>query len=330
MYWRLAALFAVLFFLQGCAEPEPKELPAAEPKPPVANKSKPVVAEAQPSKLAPIQVVILVSEKSPAYSEVANALAKELGKRANIRYLKGNQVQNIKMLSEYKNDKRVQLVSIGLSASVAAKALTDRQVVFCQVFNYQDYGLVSDSHKGVSMLPSITQTFSVWRSLAPKITDIAVITGSGFGDVIKIAKAEAKKAGIVLHHEVVNSDKEFQYSWKKMVGKVQGYWLLPDNRVLSGNVLRDVMTFSIRNSKQVAVFSEELLNLGGLFSVVSDTRDVAQQVLSRLEQAEKQESMTGPDITYPDKLNLRINSVMAERLNLKIPEQYKVYANAPK
>ena len=304
----------VVLLLQGCAQPKQKELP---------------VANAAPPKPASMQVIILVSEDIPAYSEVAKALAKQLGQRGSVRYLNGNQLENIKMLAAYRNDERTQLVSIGLNASVAAKTLVNRQVIFCQVFNYQDYELLTARHKGVSMMPSMSRTFSTWRALAPNITDIGVISGPGFEDMIQTAKASAKSHGITLHHETVNSDKEYQYAYKQMADKVQGYWLLPDNRVLSGNTLRDVMIFSVRNGKQVAVFSDELLNLGGLFSTISDNQDIAQQVLDRLEQVQSKDAIPGPDIVYPDKLNLRINSVMAQRLNLEIPEQYRKYESAP-
>lgn len=323
MRWSPMVIIVVLL-LQSCAQLKQKELPLAKAAPPKA------AAVQVPATQAPaMQVVILVSEDIPAYSEVARVLAKQLGDHASVRYLSGNQVENIKMLADYKNDEHKQLVSIGLSASVAAKTLTNRQVVFCQVFNYQDYALLSARHKGVSMMPSMVQTFSAWRALAPNTTDIGVISGPGFEDMIQAAKAAAKSHGIMLHHETVHSDKEYQYAYKQMVGKVQGYWLIPDNRVLSGNILRDVMTFSVRNSKQVAVFSEELLKLGGLFSTISDNQDIAHQVLDRIQKAQHKEMIPGPDIVYLDKLNLRINSVMAQRLNLEIPGEYRKYQNVP-
>jgi hypothetical protein len=89
-----------------------------------------------------------------------------------------------------------------------------------------------------------------------------------------------------------------------------------------------VMAFSVRNSKQVVVFSEELLNLGGIFSTSNDYQDIAQLVLDRLEQAQDKEMIPGPDIVYPDRFILWINPVMAQRLNLKIPGQYKKYERA--
>ncbi len=269
-----------------------------------------------------------MSEDIPAYSKVAKALAKELGPRGSIQYLNGSPYENIKVLAAYKNDGNKQFVSIGLNASIAAKTLTHRQVVFCQVFNYPDYELLTSRHKGVSMMPSISKTFATWRELAPNITDIGVISGPGFEDMIQTARAAAKNYGITLYHETVKSDKEYQYAYRQLADKVQGYWLLPDNRVLSGNILRDVMTFSVRNKKQVAVFNEELLNMGGLFSTSTDHQDIAQQVLDRLEHAQQKETIPGPNIVYPDKLILSINPVMAQRLNLEIPESYRKYEHA--
>lgn len=301
--------------LQGCVQ---------QPQSQVASPDLKVVA----AKIRTTEVVILASEDSPAYSEVAKALAKELGQRATIYYLTENQSDNLKTIARLKTEDHIQVVSIGLNASMLVKSLTHKQVVFCQVFNYQDYALLTSRHKGVSMLPSLPKTFETWRTLAPATRNIGVITGPGFDDVIQTAQAAAKARGFKLHHQVVNSDKEYQYAYKKMNRLVQGYWLLPDNRVLSEHILRDLMTFSVRNSKQVAVFNEELLKLGGLLSIGSDYQDIAQQVYNRLEQAQGKESIPGPDIIYPEKINLRINSVMARNLNLKIPVKYRKFTNA--
>lgn len=312
MYPRLAIIAAALL-LQSCAQP-----PAVAP---------PIVSTPPPP-TAPKEVVILVSEDIPAYTDVAKALARKLGKRSSIRYLNGTPPENSKLLAAYRTDEDRQFVSIGLGAALAAKTLTNRQVVFCQVFNYQDYELVTALHKGVSMTPSLHRSFDTWRALAPKAVNIGVISGPGFEDLIEAAKVAARSYGITLHHTIVNSDKEYEFAYKQMSDKVQGYWLIPDNRVLSGNVLRNVLSFSIRNSKPVEVFNEELLGLGGLFSITNDHQDIAQEVLRRLEQAQDAKTIPGPDIVYPDQSILHINAMMAQRLNLKIPAHYRKYAHA--
>jgi hypothetical protein len=322
---RYVIVIAILLTLHGCAQQAAKTvLPI-----PVAEIKVEAAADASIKRITPTQVVIFVSEDIPAYSEVAKSLSKLLGGKSNIQYLGPNSLENLKTVSKFKNDANVQIVSIGLNASIAAKTLISRQVIFCQVYNYQDHTLLSSKHKGVSILPSLSKSFATWRTLSPRTTDIGLINGPGMEDVMQAAKAAAQTYGFKLHYETVNTDKEYQYAYKKISPKVQGYWLLPDNRVLSENILRDIMNFSVRNNKQVVVFNDELLKLGGLFSIGSEYRDIAQQVFERLEQAQTTDAIPGPDLVYPEKIKFRINSIMAQRLNINIPKQYGKFANAP-
>lgn len=315
--WRWLIFAVTLLPVLGCVTPPPAQPPEPPPAPP-------------PVKRELTEVVIFASEDIPAYSRVAKQLARQLGQRAGIRYLGERQLDNLKALEPYRNDEKKQFVSIGLGATVvAAKAMPDRQLVFCQVFNYREHGLISPKHKGVSMIASLSRTFAAWHALSPGITDVGVLTGPNMEDVLQAATAEAKANGITLHAVEVASDKEFQYEYKSLATKVQGYWLLPDNRVLSENALREVMSFSVLNSKQVVVFSDELLSLGGLMSVTSDYRDIARQVLARLEAADGRDTIPGPEIIYPAKAILRINPVMAQRLNLAIPKHFKKYVKNP-
>lgn len=318
---RLLKMTMVLWFLQGCATPPVIPAPAPDK----------AALPAEPPKPAPkpAHIDILVSENLPAYMDVARELAKSLGQRATLHMLTDSQLRNQGLVNSLKTRERDQIVAIGLSASVAARRLGNRQVIFCQVFNYQDYGLISPRHKGISMLPSPNQVFRTWHSLAPAITDIGMITGPGFEEEIENARAAARAHQITLHHETVKSDKEYQFAYKKLGKKVQGYWLVPDNRVLSANSLRDIMNFSVYNSKMVAVFNNELLKLGGVFSINSDVRDIARLVEQRLEQGADKDVIPGPDMLYPEKLKLKINSVMARNLGIEIPEPYRKYADAP-
>ena len=317
-----AILMLTSIILQGCVQPMTDDTRIAEPR------QNPAITLPKVEKAGSMQVAILVNEDTPAYAEVAKILAIKLGQQSTIYNLADSQLENAKTVARLKNEDDLQIVSIGLNASLAAKVLTQKQVVFCQVFNYQDHGLITSRHKGVSMLPSLPKTFSAWRSLSPKTVSIGVISGPGLEDLMLAARQAAKTNGFTLQHVVVNSDKEYQYAYKKMSKEVQAFWLIPDNRVLSEHVLRDLMNFSVRNSKQVAVFNDELLKLGGLLSIKTNNSDIAQQVIERLEQSRTLDNVAGPDIVYPEKINLRINPVMARNLNLTIPEKYRKHAHA--
>ena len=194
MRWYLVVTLAftlAFLYLQGCAKPQ---IVAPAPKAETEFQSAPRPAKKTP----PMDVVILVSENIPAYTQVANELAKLLDQQGTVQLLTGSRLKNIQIISQIKKKEHTQFVSIGLNATIAAKSLSKNQLVFCQVYNYQDYALISPMHKGVSMLPSLNRTFSTWRALSPTITDIGVISGPGQSDAIKTAKIAARSFGITL------------------------------------------------------------------------------------------------------------------------------------
>lgn len=273
-----------------------------------------VVREAVVSKP---RVAILVSQPIPPYTEVANRLKQRLGERATVY-----NIQEVENGSYHAGEGALQLVSIGLDAARITEHLHHQQI-FCQVFNYAGSGLTGPHSKGVSMLPGFNRTFSAWKELSPTLRNVAVISGPGQGTLIKQAKEAAAGDEIVLHYRMVKNDKEYQYVYKQLANEVEGYWLIPDNRVLSVETLRDVMNFSVRNGKQVMVFSEELLALGGLLSVSSSYDDIVDKVMLRLQQAEAHDVVPGPELLPLDDAVVKINKYMAQRLNLTVPPGYR-------
>lgn len=314
----LLALTACSIQPRQGAESQAEQQPVVTPET-IETKAAPPATPTPPP--AP-QVAILVSRPISPYTKVAEHLEQALATRATVYHLW--QTGPDKALAAI--PPQAQLVSVGLDASLAAREKSGQQHIFCQVFNYSDYHLIGDSSKGVSMVPGAAKTFTAWRAMSPGLTDVAVITGPGLEAVIAHAREEATRQGIKLHHLTVKNDKDYYYHYKQIEGKVQGYWLLPDNRVLSVEVLRDIMTFSVRNGKQVAVFSDELLQLGGLFSVSSDYRNIADKVVARLAQSAHKPNVPGPGLMPLDEAKLRINTVMARRLGLVIPKPYREYA----
>lgn len=328
-------------------EPEPaqkaksKQISKAKPKPAQTAKpktAKPPIpdsqAKAQPipepeSPLKPTgtqalpRVAILVSNDSPAYTRVADELASRLQQRAEVYNLNGELNGSDKIMGQLQQSDRQQVVAIGLPAARVARRLSDKQVIFCQVFNFQDYELITPWMKGVSMVPQLSDLFRVWKALDPSLQRVGVITGNHHEHTIEQAHRAAELHGIRVVHRVVGSDKEALYIFKRLAPEIQGLWLLPDNRVLSRQVIRTIMSYGVRQGKQVSVFHPQLLEVGGLISVKSRESDIATQVLARLNRAHGKEDIPGPDVTPLSKTQLLINAAMAKRLGLVIPQQYR-------
>lgn len=319
----------LLLLLAGCAqqpqreEPSPPPVKAQEPAP------KPVAALPKEPPPPPPEVAILISSDIPAYREVADEITTRLGDRAKSWYLKGGREADARTLAEIDQSSRAQVVAVGLDAAIGAKRLKGRrQVIFCQVFNYAEHRLTTANYKGVAMLPSFEKSFTIWKSISPDLKQIAIITGPGLEGYVRLARAAAKAMGITLIHREVGSDKELLVVFKSVADSVQGYWIWPDNRVLSGIVLREVLTFGARRGKQVAVFNNDLLDLGGLLSITTDFHDISAKVVERLKQAENKPQIPGPAIKPLDEAVVSINPVMVKRFGLAVPEQYRKYLNA--
>lgn len=315
---------------QAKAKPKPAE--SDRPSKPQASADKPETKSSREPLIAVqalASVAILVSKDIPAYSQVSSELAKHLNQRHNTYWLDGDPVKNDEVIDRIQRSEHVQVVAIGLRAARAAQKLSGKQVIFCQVFNYQDYQLVAPSMKGVSVLPQPSEQFRIWKTLAPGLHRVAVITGPNLEPLVSQARAAADAYGIELLHEVVGSDKELLHAFKRLISQTQGLWLLPDNRVLSGGVIRTVMAYSVREGKQVLVFTPALLETGGLLSIKNSESDVAVHVLTRLRQAYGRKSVPGPDLAPLTKAMFQINARMAQHLGLVIPVQYRQFVYEP-
>jgi ABC-type uncharacterized transport system substrate-binding protein len=287
-----------------------------------------VKPEPMPVQLLP-GVSILVSRDIPAYTRVASELSKHLTKRSKVYNLDGDAEAVEKALRETQWSDREQVVAIGLAAARAAREFLAKQVIFCQVFNYTDYDLITPWMKGVSMLPRFSDQLRVWKDLDPKLRRVALLTGANQQHLVRAAADAARDHGMEVVYREVHSDKETLYSFKRLAPEVQGLWLLPDNRVLSAGVIRALMSYAVRQRKEVLVFSPTLLKIGGLISIEGTESDVAAQVLARLQQSYGQKEIPGPDVVPLTSMQLQINARVAKQLGLALPAKYKTVAYEP-
>jgi ABC-type uncharacterized transport system substrate-binding protein len=273
-------------------------------------------------------IAIIVSDSSPAFVGVQREIGKKFSQRVET-YSLGDESKNSAVRKKIQSSDLPVIVAIGLPAARLAQGLAGKKVIFCQVFNYEDTGLVTPSMKGVSATAPVREQLRVWKILYPKLTRIGVITGKNLQGLLDEAQAAAKEYEIRLDHVEVRSDKETLYAYKQLSPKIQGLWLVPDNRVLSRDVIRDIMAHSVKEGKQVAVFGRELLGLGGLISADTSYADIAEQVLARVRQAQEVSGVPGAPVIPLARTVIRINTVMAKRLNLKIPGTLRGMAYAP-
>jgi ABC-type uncharacterized transport system substrate-binding protein len=265
------------------------------------------------------RTAILVSDDIPEYMAIAAELQQHAQAHVTVHNLDGEATNAEKALSELGGHSD-RLVAIGLLAATVGRR-ADLPMVFCQVYNYQDYDLLSPTSKGVQLLPPFSLQLEAWRSLSPQLRHIGIVTGPAQGSLVAEIRQAVERAGLTLTVATVQSDQEALLAFKDMTQSIDGLWLLPDNRILSPTVVREIMAYSAKHRKQVVVFGDTFLGLGALMSVTSDERDVAERVLARFDDMSQNGGLLGPDMQPLTKIHTAVNPGVASYLGLAVPGQ---------
>lgn len=298
--WRAALMWFALA-LTGCANQPAGPISSPAPTP------------------SGVGIAVVVSGEELAYQSVARELVRQAGPGIAVHALSATRAGQGALLRTLSRAEVTTVIAVGLPAAQFTRRLAGKRVVFCQVFNYDEAGLPASGVKGVSALPPLAEPFRLWKAIDPRLERIGVITGPRLGGVVAEARAAARAAGLDLVHVEVNSDKETLYAFRRLLPRIQGLWLVPDNRVLSAGVIRDVLAQAVREGRQVLGFRHELLALGALLSVENDPADVAAQVLARVRSRPSGSEMPGPAVTALTQADVRVNRVVLQSLGLQLP-----------
>ena len=319
-------LIALALLACSCAS-----LPVTDPEPATQARNpalvEPVLPESEPA-AAPVVVAtprhtaIIVSADIPVFMSIAEAISElpEAG-AYSIHNLDGNILNTLPVLQDVREAGAEQVVAIGLPAAVAARQFDNMPVVFCQTYNYQDHDLLAPNSKGVSMLPPFEEQFTAWRQLSPELARVGVIAGPNQEDRVARITAAGAAVGVQVISREVSSDKETLLEFRRLVPEIQGLLLLPDNRILSPQILREIMSYAVKHSTQIGVYGSQMLGLGGVVSFSSVDSDVAQAALSRLNDVTASGELNGPPISQLSEIVTQINFEVAEKLGLSVPMQ---------
>ena len=306
----------------GCSllmpEPEPAPAPAPEVKietpvvvapPPAPEPPAPVAPPPAPPVALPV-TAIMVSDSRPAYREVAVALEGLLDNYATYD-LAGDPRTPESLFAAIGDANTKVVVAIGLDAARQARQLSPVPVVFCQVFNVQGNQLVADNLRGVAATPPLSLQLEAWKQLDPTLKDVGLIVGEGHEALLAEAGDTTQDAGINLHARVALSDRETMYLFDRMIPDLDGFWLFPDNRILSRAVLKHMFDKAAQRRVQMAVFNESLLQLGAVISSTAVAADIATTTESILQRLANGEKDAIPAMTPLSDVNIRINEPQA-------------------
>ncbi|HZD51978.1 MAG TPA: ABC transporter substrate binding protein [Woeseiaceae bacterium] len=318
------------FVVAGCVglreTPQPAQ-PTPDPAPiVVAQSRREAVAPPAPRITAPMprteperqslpaepeagRVAIVLSDRSPAYENVAIELGRQL-ERFLLYDLADKSLTPDAVFSGIADSQAEVVIAIGLKAAERAMALSTLPIVFCQVFNIDVSASVAPI-RGVAAIPPLRPQVRAWKRIHPELESIGAILGEGHEDLIAEAQIAAAENGIGFQYRIVGSDRETLYVFNRMAREIDGFWLFPDNRVLSMEVLKELLRYGDRHGVQVAVFNPALLALGAELSVTSVDADVAARTIAVAERIMDGELEAVPAVTPLGRADMHVAAVAA-------------------
>ena len=306
-------LLATMLFA-GCAmqnlpvEPaaeEPVVVVVAEEPPPAPAEEMPPARPPAPAPPLPA-VAIVLTNSQPAYADVARELGRHFSDY-QVYDLSDASRPPVAVLRQINDAAPGAVIAIGLRAAQSSVAMSTQPVIFSQVFNYRHHDLLRDNSRGVAALPPMDAQIAAWKDIDPSISRIGLIIGEGHDDLLAEAEIAAQHHGIELVVQVTHSDQETLYFFRRMVRDIDGFWLLPDSRVLSARVLKEMLAEAKQQRVPVSVPSDSMLSLGATISMTSTASDIAATIVRIVRSIQAGELDRVPEITVLSEIHVRTN-----------------------
>jgi ABC-type uncharacterized transport system substrate-binding protein len=254
--------------------------------------------------LAPVAIVLTSSQ--PVYLDVATELAGHF-ENHTVYDLSEESLPPVAILRSINDSDSAAVVAIGLGAAQSSVAMSDSPVVFSQVFNHQQYDLLNDNSRGVAALAPMEAQLAAWKQVDPTISRVGIIIGEGHEELLDSAQNAADKHEIELLIRTAHSDQETLYLFRRMLSDIDGFWLFPDNRVLSARVLNEMLEDANRHSVTVVVPNESMLQIGAAISISTVAADIAQTIAKVLRRIQDGEIDQVPPMTELSEVRVTTN-----------------------
>ena len=304
----IAMSFVVLLFA-GCATLSPDTGPTGSVPDVVIDTTAPADVP-KPPQLPPVAIVL--TSNQAAYADVATELAHHFEDFV-VYDLSDRSRPPVSVLRSINDSKSVAVLAIGLRAAQSSVAMSDVPVVFSQVFNYQDYDLVDDKSRGVAALAPLAAQLKVWKKIDPTLTRIGLIIGEGHDDLIAEAEVAAAELDLELRVRIAHSDQETLFFFRRMVRDIEGFWLFPDDRILSARVLKQMLDEANRQQVSVTVPNESMLAMGAAISISTVASDIAATIVSIVRRIQDGEIDKVPPITRLSEIRVRTNDSVLKK-----------------
>jgi putative tryptophan/tyrosine transport system substrate-binding protein len=273
------------------------------------------------------EVAVIVSAGVDAYREALQGFKGTVRHRIAAEYdMEGNFDRGKKIVDEIQTKVKPDLIlTIGPWAfQVAAAKTTNIPLVYAMVLNPPS--IIPAGAKnitGASMNVPVESIVQVFKQLGRKIRRLGVVFNRAHtGYLMTRAEQVIRDQGLELVAKEVRSPKEAIQAIDSLQDeKIHALWILPDETILTPEVIQYMVLFSFRSKVPLLGLSERQAQMGALLSLsFGSSEDIGRQAAELANSILEGKSPDMIPYTMARKLKLTVNLKAAEKLGIEVPK----------
>lgn len=272
-------------------------------------------------------IAILKSQSLAPYDETISEFLKKTGLEAVEYNMEGDPEKGVRMGKELAAGRPKIIAAIGTKASLAASNATgDIPIVSLLVSRPEVYLAGKSNVTGISLNPDPKEQFRLLKTILPSAKKIGVIYGENNRSKEIIDGRAAARGKFELVEKVISSEAGIPAAVRAVMEEADALWLVMDDKVISEQSLRFIITASIEYRRPVFGFTKNMVKQGTLFSSFTKFNHVGQQGAEIAKRILDGEVPSDIPFAYPRPSGYVLNLRTARLLNLAIPEFVIKYA----
>lgn len=283
-----------------------------------------ILAAFVPMEASAAGIVVIKSHDIDPYNQALAGFSEACSNHITQYSLGGRKAKQKRIVKEIIATKPRFILAIGLLAAKMAKdKLKDFPVLYVMVSNPKKYGLVGNNIAGISLDIPVETQFKIYKSILPRLKTIGTIYDPDKTEaLIREARVVAIKLGLEIFAVPISSQKEVPAALRRMLGKVDTLWMVPDETVVTAESFKYVLVTTFENSLPFLAASDIFVEVGALASVTPDYTDVGRQSCELAVAFTKgQLNLTKVNVVLPSKVILSLNLKTASKIGLEIPKE---------
>jgi putative tryptophan/tyrosine transport system substrate-binding protein len=271
------------------------------------------------------RVAVLLSAKVDEYEDALRGFKGTVPHRIVALYdMDADLDRGRKQLADIESKVKPDLIfAVGVWALQAVASRSSAvPVVYAMVLNPPSIiGTESRNITGASTNVPVEQTIGLLAQLQPQVKRVGVVFNRmKTGHLVTQAQGVARSEGLELVTREISSARDAAGALESFADGIDALWIVPDETVLSQNIVQQMLLFSYRRKIPVIGLSDRHAEMGALFALsYASSEDVGRQAGELAQAILGGRAAADVPRTSARKLYLTVNLRAAQKLGLEIP-----------